>query len=237
MVLWTRETVEFLQTAAERTDYYPRLAQLLARRLAGARCICDAGCGIGSLALELAGSFESVTAADRSPEAIAALRQSIREKGIGNIECLQADLMQNAPEEQYDAMVFCFFAKTETILPIAKRQCRGKLAIVKKNYDYHRFSLQKHPHSDETADACQKKLEALHIPFTREDHVLECGQPFESIERAMRFFEIYDRGEASDRTEQAVRKQLIRTEDPAFPYYLPKKKEIGILLLNAEDLP
>lgn len=237
MFSWTQEMVRFMQTAAERTEYYPKLAQILAQRLIGARHICDAGCGIGSLSLELAKSFDLVTAVDRSPEAMAALRHSVWEKGILNIRCVETDLTECAPEIRFDAMVFCFFGRTERILPIAKKLCTGRIAIVKKNYCYHRFSLEKHRLSDETADDCQGVLEKQGIPFLREDHVFECGQPFESIEQAVRFFSIYDRGEANRRTEQAVREQLVCTDDSAFPFYLPKKKEIGILILNAEDLP
>lgn len=236
MFSWTQEMVDFMQAAADRTEYYPKLAQLLAEKLSDASHICDAGCGIGALSLELAKYFSAVTAADRSPEAMAVLRQSIGRKKIGNVISLEADLLDFVPEEKFDAMVFCFFGRTEQILSIAKKQCREKIAIVKKNYIYHRFSLEKHRLSDETADDCQAFLKDRGIPFFREDHVLECGQPFESMEQAVRFFSIYDRGEASLRTEDAVRNQLIRTDDPAFPYYLPKKKEIGILILNAEDL-
>ncbi len=237
MFSWTQEMVDFMQAAADRTEYYPKLAQLLAEKLSDASHICDAGCGIGSLSLELAKYFDRVTAADRSPEAMAALRSSIEKRKVGNIDCLTADLTAFAPEEKFDAMVFCFFGRTEQILTIAKKQCRGRFAIIKKNYSFHRFSLEKHRLSDETADDCQTILEERGIPFSREDRVFECGQPFESIGQAMRFFELYDRGDAGLRTEDAVRRQLVLTDDPEFPYYLPKKKEIGMFILNTEDLP
>ena len=56
--------------------------------------------------------------------------------GIGELEAL-------TPKEPYDAMVFCLFGRTEDTLRIAKKQCRGKIFLVKSDYSHHRFSAGK----------------------------------------------------------------------------------------------
>ena len=235
MLKWTREAAELFMTAAEKTEFYPKTAAILAKKLAGARTVCDAGCGIGTLSLELAAYFESVTAADKDPQAMAFLRRTLIEKEIRNVVCREEDLIRAEPEEQYDAMVFCYFGRTSEILHIAKRQCRGTVCIIKKDYRFHRFSPGL-PVSDETTDDCTAILARLGIPFEREDCEFECGQPLRSAAEAVRFFALYDRSGA-EMTETEAEQRLERTDDPVFPLYLPMKKKVGMFFLRTEDLP
>ena len=134
-------------------------------------------------------------------------------------------------------MIFCFFGSLEEILPVARRQCRKTLIIIKKNYALHRFSLTVQPLRGETAQDARETLRAMGIPFLFDARELEHGQPFASLADAVRFFRIYSKDEVPDTiTPEAVLPRLQETDDPRYPYYLPQIKRLGILRIQMEDL-
>ena len=66
---------------------------------------------------------------------------------------------------------------------------------------------------------------------------LEHGQPFASLDDAVRFFRIYSRDEDPGAVApETVLPRLRRTEDVQYPYYLPQTKRLGILTIRMEDL-
>ena len=165
------------------------------------------------------------------------LRQTILARGLTNITPLHCDLLSDALTEQYDGMIFCFFGSLEEILPVARRQCRKTLIIIKKNYALHRFSLTVQPLRGETAQDARETLRAMGVPFLFDARELEHGQPFASLADAVRFFRIYSKDEAPDTiTPEAVLPRLQETDDPRYPYYLPQIKRLGIFRIQMEDL-
>lgn len=237
MFTWTPDMIRFMQAANETGAYHQQLADILAPKLTGCRTLCDAGCGLGALSVALSPYFESITAADVSAEALDVLRQSIRTRGISNITPLQGDLLTSEDRTPYDAMIFCFFGQLSEILPIARRQCTKALVIVKKNFDLHRFSLTDQPIRGETAPAACETLRKMGIPFTFDAHELEHGQPFSSLDDAVRFFRIYSRdSDPGAITLESVLPRLQKTGGADYPYYLPQRKRLGILTIQMEDL-
>ena len=55
-------------------------------------------------------------------------------------------------------MVFCLFGRTEDTLRIAKKQCRGKIFLVKRDYSHHRFSAGKVSLGEYTAGSTEAVL-------------------------------------------------------------------------------
>ena len=237
MFCWTPEMIAFMQAANSRSTYHKDLAALLAPKLACCEYVCDAGCGLGSLSLALSPYIPSITAADVSQPALDVLRQTIRERGIGNIRVLQRDLLGCGAPESYDAMICCFFGRLAEILPLARQSCRKTLILIKKDYNAHRFSLNTQPLRGETAPVAAERLRALRIPFTLDAQELEYGQPFRTLEEAVRFFTIYSKdSDPAAITAQSLLPRLQKTQDAEFPYYLPQKKRLGILTIRMEDL-
>ena len=237
MFVWTPDMIRFMQAANEKSDYHARLAAILAPRLSGCRTLCDAGCGLGALSAALSPYFEKITAADVSDEALVVLRQTIRTRQLTNITPLHCDLLTSEDKTRYDAMVFCFFGSLAEILPVARRQCAKTVIIIKKNYDLHRFSLTEQPIRGETAPAACETLRKLGVPFEFDAQELEHGQPFASLDDAVRFFRIYSRDEDPGAVApETVLPRLRRTEDVQYPYYLPQTKRLGILTIRMEDL-
>lgn len=231
MFQWTPEMVRFMQDAEEHTDYYQLLARRLSVYFSPRAHICDAGCGLGGLSVALLPYAGKVTAVDVSPEAIAALRARNTP-----VEAVLGDIAEHPPQTPYDAMVFCFFGSTREALGWAKRQCRGVALMVKKDWEYHRFSLEPHKLERFSCKVTERELEESGIPFSVERLELEFGQPFGSLEDATRFFAIYSKDSAPPDPD-TVQSRLIPDPKVKYPYYLPSRKHVGILRVNTADIP
>ena len=100
----------------------------------------------------------------------------------------------------------------------ASRACRGRVAVVKKNWAHHRFSLAKKPLQHSTLAEMEAFLAARGVPFQSERFTLEFGQPLRSEADAVRFFRLYSRDERPEDIAFAdIAPRLLRRDDPAFP--------------------
>ena len=136
---WTDESIAFLRDAAAMNRYYETIAEKITPQLPENAHICDAGCGIGELSLALKPYCRHVTAVDADELAIKTLKAHL----IEGVTARCGDVEALTPKEPYDAMVFCLFGRTEDTLRIARKQCRGKIFLVKSDYSHHRFSAGK----------------------------------------------------------------------------------------------
>lgn len=237
MFKWTPEMIGFMRDADGYGDFHRALARHLTDLLGPRTHVCDAGCGTGELACELARHCASVTAVDISGLAIHQLRLSADARGLRNLHAVCGDIADCAPETPYDAMTFCFFGSVEEILKTGAAQCRGTLAVVMKDYPNHRFSIGTQPLRGHTAPLAAARLEALGVPFRLAHLTLEMGQPFRTLADAVRFFRIYSRDENPDEiTPEQVERRLLRTGRPDFPYYLPGERRMGIFQIETDSL-
>lgn len=236
MFRWEPDMVRFMKDASEYGDYHARLAARIAAHLPAGAHVCDAGCGLGYLSRALAPLCGRVTALDISENALAVARALARP--LPNMAVVRADMEAFAPAEPFDAMVFCFFGRTEEILRFASRACRGRVAVVKKNWAHHRFSLTKKPLRHSTLAEMETFLAARGVPFQSERFTLEFGQPLRSEADAVRFFRLYSRDERPEDIAFAdIAPRLLRRDDPAFPLYLPERKRLGLIVFDAADIP
>lgn len=77
---------------------------------------------------------------------------------IKGVTAICGDVEALALEKPYDAMVFCLFGRTEDTLRIARKQCRGKIFLVKRDYSRHRFSAGKVSLGEYTAGSTENVL-------------------------------------------------------------------------------
>ena len=236
MFRWTDDMISYMRTAADYGPYQKELAAWICAEIADAKSVCDAGCGLGFLSLQLAGRFERVTA-DISSQALAVLREEAAGRDTKNLTILQTDLTQYTPQAPFDAMVFCLYGRMREILGIAKRCCRGRIVIVKKAFTHHRFSVSAVPLKDETTEQAAQVLQLLGVPFTLETRTFEMGQPLRSLDDAMHFFEIYSKDAPGALTREAVAGRLVQTGDAQFPLYLPQSKALGRFTIETADIP
>jgi SAM-dependent methyltransferase len=92
---------------SQRYDYYVAVGSAVAERIAPARSVLDAGCGIGLLTTFYARQFPqcSFTGVDRSPASIAAAQEQAAALGLTNVrfECL--DVERSSPPGSFDLIV------------------------------------------------------------------------------------------------------------------------------------
>lgn len=151
---WTDESIAFLRDAPAMNRYYETIAEKITPQFQENAHVCDAGCGIGELSLALKPYCRHVTAVDADELAIKTLEAHLIEGVIaicGDVEAL-------TPKEPYDAMVFCLFGRTEDTLRIARKQCRRKIFLVKRDYSHHRFSAGKVSLGEYTAGSTEAVL-------------------------------------------------------------------------------
>lgn len=238
MFRWQPQMIRFMQDVSENSRYHAALADRISNYLPEAADVCDAGCGLGYLSIELSKRCRRITAVDIAPQALDVLRCNIERFHRTNIRVMEGDIAQCPPEEPYDAMVFCFFGSTAEALKIVKAQCSGRAIIIKKNWEAHRFTLGYKPLARYTFAQTQAEFRSMGIRFTSETFSLEMGQPFRTITDAVEFFRMYSQDEAPQEiTEEQVMDKLVRQTSEEFPYYLPSLNHLGIIVLDAGDIP
>ena len=224
MQRWSPEIIRYLYTAADHSRYYQDLARQLGAFLRPEDRVCDAGCGLGLLSRALLPYCAHVTAVDRSPAAVAALRARGEDP---KLSALTGDIRELPPRQPYDAMVFCLFGDVEEALTVARQQCRGTVLLIRRDYAYHRFSTGRVPVGFTAADS-EDTLRHLGLSYRMERFSLEFGQPLRSLEDARRFFRLYDRSGAADPPLH----RLTAGPSAEFPYYLPNRKDLCLLAVE-----
>lgn len=237
MFSWSERSVELMRDASEYGEYYSSLVKRIVPVIKGG-CVLDAGCGLGYLSLEMAKYAQHVTAADRDAKALAVLKDNIASRKVENIDVIEGDLFAHCPKQTYDALVFCFFGGIEESLRLAGKCLKphGKMIMIKKAWEKHRFTLSEKKLSGHTIVQAQEKLKALNIPYTVETLELEMGQPVRSPAEAAEFFSIYDADGICVSAEDIIGR-LVPIHHEKFSFYLPAKKQIGIITLEMGDTP
>ena len=234
MFVWTRETIQYRMDAWEYLQYDAEIAAHILPFLPKEARVCDAGCGLGCLSLALAPHCGRVTAVDSDAAALEVLRRNAQKAEINNLEIVWGNLFAMRPKPLYDAMIFCFFGQLKETLRAAKRQCGGRIILIKKNWENHRFTLEKSPLRHSTYSETLRELEALGVPCVGETFPLEMGQPFRSAGDAAAFFSIYS-GASADAAE--VLPLLEETGNSEFPYFLSSCRQLGLIVLDTGKIP
>ena len=73
------------------------------------------------------------------------------------------------------------------------------------------------------------------MPHTTQTFSLEMGQPFRSREEVARFFAIY--GGSGAHSAMTQMEEVIKTGDLEFPYYFSARCALGLIVLDAGEIP
>lgn len=233
MFVWTEESAAFWADSGDYTHSYDELATMAAAHLAPGDTLFEGGCGLGHLSVALAQRGYHVTAMDLSPLPLGYLRERAARAGVP-LTVRAGDAFALPAHEVYDCAVFCFFGSVAEALPWARDHCRDRLVLFKKNWSTHRFTREAGVLRKFTYPLTLAELRSLGIPFETEVRDVDMGQPFRSVEDAVRFFRLYDG--SNDMTEAEIRSRLVETGDPVFPYYLPAVRSVGMIVIRAEDV-
>lgn len=229
---WTPERIRRMQEADACTGFGRQMAALLRDDLPIGGTLCDLGCGLGLADLALARDMAEITCIDRSETAIEALRQEAAQRGIGNLQAVCADAEEAAGT--YDAVTALFFGGAEVydrFFPLARqvfllavnRSCIGTFG----------------PEARKTAkniDLAQvlADLDARGLSCTLRECSLEFGQPFRTLSDAADF--LRDNTAPMDDAEVSdyLQTHLQETGREDFPYYLPHRKEFGLIIIRRD---
>lgn len=238
MFAWKQDMIRFMTDAAEYSDFHALLAKEIVQRLGPGGHVCDAGCGLGHLSRAMSPYFDKITSIDINRDAIAGLKTQVAAGEYPNIFPVCGDIHKISPEKAYDKMVFCLFGKLAEIFAIAKAQCRGNIVIIKKNWPCHTFSLTHPPRKGRSLEEICDILDKLGIDYSADACAIELGQPLRSEEDAVRFFRLYSHDPHPESIEFEHILPLLQTgASEEFPYYLPARKKLGILTLDARQIP
>ena len=235
-MIWTAESAALLGRAYQYGSAAGTLADWIVPRLKAHAHVCDAGCGVGALSLEMARRGHAVTALDISEIALEQLRKSAG-SAPARIRALCEDARAHTPDTPYDAMIFSFYGGMEECLAIARRCCMGDVFYISRNYDAHRFSVSRHPVRYGGYREARELLDRLGMAYEAKECALDMGQPFENLDEARRFFMLYSRDDPALITDAFLTSRLVPSKDKDYPLYLPHLRRTGMLCFHVKDIP
>ncbi len=220
---WNSDTIRRYRAANEYTGFYKKIAALIAPKIQGYSTFCDIGCGLGLVDLELSPSIERITCVDINAEAIAALRESIKEQEITNIAPCLMDYRDI--RTSWDVIYLSFFGSRQLIefLP----RCKKLFAVVNGTNSEHFYLKKYRKFAKRTVTDVRSDLESHKIPYDLTELSLEFGQPLQSLADALDFLKSYS-PLISQEEMTDIFSRLILTQDERYPLFLPHEKTIGL---------
>ena len=221
---WNNDTIKWYEAASEYTGFYKNLASAVEPMVKGAGTFADMGCGIGLVDLELAPSVGNVLCVDVSEQATAYLRGRVRARGIENIDVIQANCFDI--DKVFDVIYLCFFSSRdiERFLP----KCKKLISVVGGDNNAPLFPQSYRKKSKNTIEGEKQYLDGLHLSYRLKECEFEFGQPLETREDAGLYVRTYAPEIPQEELDGFLESRLIRTGSEKYPFYMPRKKMVGI---------
>lgn len=221
---WNEKTIRWYIEANEYTGFFKNVAQIIAPKLEGYSTLCDIGCGLGLLDLELHSSIEQITCTDINEVALDALGRFIDEKNIQNIKTRIMD--SNNIQGQWDIILVSFFGarELETFLP----HCKKLIAVVHGDKDGKLSPKKYDSFKKRNVSDVEKNLKAKGIHYSLTRHAFEFGQPLTSIEEAKEYIQIHTPNITSQDLELLLSEKIKETGEEKFPFSIPRMKKMGV---------
>lgn len=221
---WNENTVRWYQDAERYTGFFKNIAELVGPKVAEHSSLCDIGCGIGLVDLELSKTIDSITCIDRHPYAIEILKQRIQAENIRNITPLLMDC--NAIEAGWDVILISFFGsrELEQFLP----RCKKLIAVVGRKSQTELYPEKYRKFQKNTSEEVEGNLNSKGIAYSLTETAFEFGQPFRSEEDARAFIRTQSHDINPGDLAGFLSERLVETGKEDFPLYLPRQKAVGI---------
>lgn len=225
-LIWTDASISWLRDAAGWSRYYQTIAEQISAYLPPTSRVFVAGGGLGDLARWLAYHVEHVTVMEADPKAAAAVRAHCPQ----NVTAMLGDVFTYLPDRQFDALVLCFFGKANEILPLARELTSGRTFVIQLLEASGGFSLDARAKHSETIADVERVLQEEGVVYKKIAFEAEHGQPLRSMEDAIAFFSHYSK---RDVTQEEVEVRLTKTDNPEFPFYVPERCALAMLVFDA----
>ena len=230
---WSERRINWYLDASGQCDFHQRLAREILPFLRAEDRVCDMGCGLGRLDLELAPHVAEITCVDTDAAVLERLAADAAARGIRNLRVRQCDAGQL--QGQFDVVVMAFFGTPPSLMFSCLARTRRKLIRV--------MSISRGPAAAsvsqagglqrETAEDVSRVLETAGYPFALRRCTLSFGQPLASVEDAAAFVRVSAPESTGQTVRSFLRNHLVPGRSSQFPWELPKEKELGIFVVDA----
>lgn len=238
MFIWTTNKIHWYQQAANYTKYYKEIFQEISPHIKDSDHVCDLGCGLGDLSIELATIADEVTSIDISKEALAVLKEKKHAKKVTNINVIKKDWADLKLKPQWDVVVVSFFRQNyEDFIKLLK-MARRKIIVVSTNGSEDNFLPRQKKHRNEGKINDLKTIFNDHgLRFKCIERTVQFGQPLASIDDTRNYIKTYVPDCEEDVMEKHIEDRLIKITEGDFAgqYFFSNNKEIGIFVIEKDE--
>ena len=233
--IWTESKIKFFTDASEYTGFHAEIAESIKPHLNSDWSMCDMGCGLGYIDFQLAPCVKAIDAIDNSELAIDDYYKRLAASNIKNIN-LELTNTDGLSGREWDAILLSFYGRPgealDHIFSMAKKSVI-MLAYVEALPEG-QGKLKKNTGRPTTSDM-ENYLIENNYDYEVIIKSIDFGQPFERIDDVTKYYESYTREEDPGKRTQQIEEVLASVKplnDSKFSYYLPKKKDIGVFVVN-----
>jgi SAM-dependent methyltransferase len=229
---WEDQSIRWFIDASEYTGFHKTLAQMLLPYLKSDDSVCDMGCGLGRLDLELAPYVSDFTSIDLSSQCIDILSADAAKRGLTNLNARVQDASE--PGQDFDIIIMTFFGQSG-MAQYLKRTRRKIIRVVSATNSSGLFP-ERHRSKGKTLVAdVQDELARESINYTLKLDSIEFGQPLSSESDAKKYILKNAPDASDDEVTEFFKEKVSHTGRQDFPFYLPHMKEFGIFLIDKES--
>ena len=232
-IVWNEQSARWFRSASEYTGYNRKLAALLREELPPGGTLCDLGCGTGLIDFELAGYLKEITCVDISPQAIRMVEEEIRRQGVGNLTALCADA--DTLEGKWDTVLALFHGGAEVFSRYVRLAGERMILAVHGSLRGHFGPENRRVVKCFDVQGVRKHLDELGVRYHLLQVALEHGQPLTDLQDSQAFVTAYALPMEASELDAYLRENLQTTGDAQYPYYLPKRREIGLFFIHREE--
>jgi len=215
--------------ASAYTGFHKTLAERIISLLSPDDTLCDIGCGLGRLDLELAPYVSEILAVDVNEYAAKMLKRDAERAGLRNLQVCIKDAAEL--DGSFDIVLLSLFGGLE--IQRYLELCRKKLIMIVGSG--RKSGLYPERYRREIKNAVpdvKKALEAMDVRFTLESYAHEFGQPLRTMGEAELFILSNAPEAGHDEVDEFLNANIRTTDSNEFPYYLPYLKELGIFVID-----
>ena len=229
MLGWSKQEIDWYRAAEAESDYFDRLAQLIARELPLGAALHDLGCGIGSLAVRLARRGFAVTAVDTNPQAVAQAGERARQEKLW-VETLVADYTTLSPPVQYP--VLCLCGDIAADLGLFERWGSKRAVVVTLDADTLPFKLHPSRRGARSSRETEDLLRQAGVGYRTQKLSAMFGQPLDSYQQVVLFARHHNPEGSQAEIARWLEDSLTNVQGR---YYLPNVKAVTLFYIDCED--
>ena len=229
---WDDKSMQWYCNAVEYRSFHREVADYMLEDLPKNPTVCDVGCGIGALTLQLAGRCRHITALDLNAKPTAYLRRLAAERGLKDIDVITGDFLQmEAPAEKYDGLVLCLAGGVERFLSAASAWS-DTLFFVENATNHRSFSSVGRQTKEMYYNEDLKLLQSMGIRHSYRFFNAPFGQVFTDRADAEAFMHHYNKGESEASIQAALEARLQPLNHPKYKLFMPNEKPLLMITIR-----